>query len=231
MRGYYVYAFIDPRNNTPRYIGKGRGYRINWWKHYNGDSQYGVGPWLQELKALKLRPVVLVVVGGLTEAEAHLWEKGLISLIGRGENGPLLNLTDGGEGSAGLRCSAETKRKISEAQAGIPRTPHTEQTCTKISAATSARHYKRFLSSIDPEAFNNLSKEQAEILTVADVARILRVKDDTVTGWLASGWLRAFNIGNGTRRPRYRIARADLDQLLTERNRQTDQAEQAPAVF
>ncbi len=51
----------------------------------------------------------------------------------------------------------------------------------------------------------------AEVLTVPEASRLLRVKDDTIRGWIATGRLKAANVGDGPRRPRYRIARQDLD--------------------
>ena len=61
----------------------------------------------------------------------------------------------------------------------------------------------------------------AEVLTVAEAARLLRVKGDTVRGWIAAGRLKASNTGNGHQRPRYRITRPDLDTFLAGRTRPT----------
>ena len=39
-------------------------------------------------------------------------------------------------------------------------------------------------------------------------------------GWIAAGGLKAANVGGGPQRPRYRIARPDLDTFLASRTRQ-----------
>ena len=57
-------------------------------------------------------------------------------------------------------------------------------------------------------------------LTVSEAARLLRVNRGKVLGWIASGRLRAMNTAKGQGRPRYRIARTDLDVFLIGRTRQ-----------
>lgn len=54
-----------------------------------------------------------------------------------------------------------------------------------------------------------------ELLTVDQVAPILKVIPDTVRSWIQSGTLRASRPGNGARPGRkYRIRRADLDAFV-----------------
>jgi excisionase family DNA binding protein len=58
-------------------------------------------------------------------------------------------------------------------------------------------------------------------LTVTEAARLLRVNRDKVLGWVNSGRLRAVNTAaNQGGRPRYRIARADLDAFTNQRTQQ-----------
>ena len=60
-------------------------------------------------------------------------ERIFIKAIGReAHGGPLVNLTDGGEGPSGLECSEETRRKIGAAHLGSKRHPEVGR---KISAA------------------------------------------------------------------------------------------------
>ena len=66
---HYVYIFIDPRNDTIRYVGKGKGKRLQWWRHPRNDT-YGICPWLFKLRALGLEPLVVKIVTGLTNEEA-----------------------------------------------------------------------------------------------------------------------------------------------------------------
>jgi len=48
-----------------------------------------------------------------------------------------------------------------------------------------------------------------EFLTVADVAEILKLNQQTVRNWIDAGYLRAFHVGR-----RVRIVRSDLEELL-----------------
>jgi hypothetical protein len=118
---YKVYALLEPRVKylgVPRYIGQGADDRYQWWQGNKVDDVYGVRNWLLKLKALGLEPIVLILVDGVTRAQALAWEIGLIAMIGRrsDETGPLLNLSTGGEfGGRGCKQSAETRRKRSEA--------------------------------------------------------------------------------------------------------------------
>ncbi len=62
------------------------------------------------MKKNNIKPVI-GLYSGLEEEFAHLLEQELISKFGRKDlgNGPLLNLTDGGEGASGIIWSKERK--------------------------------------------------------------------------------------------------------------------------
>ena len=51
-------------------------------------------------------------------------------------------------------------------------------------------------------------------LTPPEIASILRVKPDKVLDWIRQGKLKAVNVGNGPRRPRYRVSKENLDAFL-----------------
>jgi excisionase family DNA binding protein len=69
----------------------------------------------------------------------------------------------------------------------------------------------------------------AEFLTVAEVAELLKLNQQTVRNWIDAGYLKAFHVGR-----RVRILRSDLEELL-ERSRtqppapQTDSCESTSA--
>ena len=126
VRCHYIYAFTDPRNNIDRYIGQGqvqqkRQQRRDWWKFVRQDDpqQYGVIPWIKELRAEKREPIVTIILDNLTQKEVDAWEKGLIETLGRADmnTGRLLNRAAGGLGG-GHSFSGESRRKISEANKG-----------------------------------------------------------------------------------------------------------------
>lgn len=126
---FYVYAYLDPRKvgnfeypeicfgYEPFYIGKGKGRR----------SISGIKDKKNKLKRSKidsilnegLEPIIVKIKQGLEENEAFLLETQIILSIGRIVNGegPLSNLTDGGEGTSGyrdFRHSKEWKNKLSK---------------------------------------------------------------------------------------------------------------------
>ena len=92
---YYVYIHYKKSNGEPFYVGKGTGRRAanqtersDFWKSVACKHGY----------------TVEIVANNLTEAEAFNFEKVLIEKLGRRitNTGPLVNLTTGGDGAAGL---------------------------------------------------------------------------------------------------------------------------------
>lgn len=122
MNDYYVYALCDPRYRSknylnfgldylPKYIGKGRGNRVNVSAYL--EMNYLRGPksrWLKHLAQKSQAPVVTLVKTSLSETKAFKLERLLIKSIGRKDLtlGPLLNRSFGGEG--GNRLSLAEKQ-------------------------------------------------------------------------------------------------------------------------
>jgi excisionase family DNA binding protein len=59
-------------------------------------------------------------------------------------------------------------------------------------------------------------------LTVTEAARLLRVNRDKILGWINACRLPAINTAKGHGRPRYRVARADLEGFLAGRTRRSE---------
>lgn len=106
---FYVYA-IFRQNGEPCYVGKGRGGR--WKDHVRRSCNRHLASIYA--KACGDLPIVKVREG-LTDAEAMETEVALIAAIGRGNIGPLVNQTDGGDGASGAIRSDETRAKMSVA--------------------------------------------------------------------------------------------------------------------
>lgn len=117
-KGHYVYVLFRPWNGIPCYVGQGVGRRA--WKHQGRGANHPNAHLAAIFSKANGEVPVVIVREGLTQDEALQLEVALIAAIGRGNAGPLANLTDGGEGTVGLRTpkSAEHRRKIGEAQRG-----------------------------------------------------------------------------------------------------------------
>ena len=59
-----------------------------------------------------------------------------------------------------------------------------------------------------------MANEEADLLTVGEVAKQLRVDDTTVRRWIKSGVLEAISLPHSGIRQAYRIRRSTLEALL-----------------
>ena len=76
---YYVYLYIDPRNDEVFYIGKGKGNRC--FAHLKSNAESDKVERILELRKLGLEPKIELLKYGLTESEALLVEQTAIDLL------------------------------------------------------------------------------------------------------------------------------------------------------
>jgi hypothetical protein len=101
---FYTYLWLR-EDGTPYYVGKGKGNRA-YKKH-----------------RVKCPPTERIIIQEFEcEDDAFFAEKFLIALYGRTDNatGCLSNLTDGGEGQAGVKYTEERRSKVAKALTGRP---------------------------------------------------------------------------------------------------------------
>jgi|TARA_B100001559_G_C16484976_1_gene615578 hypothetical protein len=82
--GYYVYAYVDPRDDSIRYIGKGKGDRALAHLSDEGDSEKT--RWIKRLNELNINPRIDILARNLSEKQSFRIERTLIDAIGIGEN-------------------------------------------------------------------------------------------------------------------------------------------------
>lgn len=107
-RRFYIYVIFRP-NGVPCYVGKGSGSRVD----YHERNKHHYNKHLRGIIAAAPNGLPKVIVRSkMTEDEAFAAEVAWISAIGReAHGGPLVNLTDGGEGSSGYKLSGEALAK------------------------------------------------------------------------------------------------------------------------
>lgn len=113
MLVFYVYIYRDPgapyKNCAePIYVGKGQKKRA--WEHLKRVDKHPFTNRLRQMARNNILPEI-EIIPAIDEAHAHFLEECLIDCIGRRDldRGPLLNLTNGGEGSSGRILSDEEK--------------------------------------------------------------------------------------------------------------------------
>ena len=99
---YYVYAYLRKSDNTPYYIGKGKGNRA-----YGNHGS---------LPVPKDTSQIIFLETNLTEVGSLALERRYIRWYGRKDlgTGILRNRTDGGDGTSGRFVADETRKNISD---------------------------------------------------------------------------------------------------------------------
>lgn len=108
---FYTYLYTDPKTDTPIYVGKGRGKRVN--AHFTIKSKLGNVLRKRNKEGYIVQPVITYYP---SENAAFAAEIFWIAVYGRANlgKGTLFNLTDGGDGCSGVIYSEDRKKKISE---------------------------------------------------------------------------------------------------------------------
>lgn len=107
-----VYILFRPDNGEPFYVGKGAPNRP--WGHLKRPDKCNTFKQavIDKCVAMGLEIPVVVLHEGLTNEKACEIEIALIAAIGRWPNGPLTNLTDGGEGCLGRVLTEEQRQNF-----------------------------------------------------------------------------------------------------------------------
>lgn len=121
MKTFIVYQLRDSREESPFYIGKTFIGSSRYWKHLTCyRSKARVKKKIKSLLDSYVIPVMEILYTTESEVIALRVEEYLIMAFGRMDQGlgPLLNHTDGGEGTSGRLHSEYTRNKISETRKG-----------------------------------------------------------------------------------------------------------------
>jgi len=155
---YFVYELIDPRTNTPYYIGKGQIVDAAGRRYRRIYEHTKMSDTANKLKCSISKKIIKeygkiphnIIAEGITESESFDLEIKLIKQYGRRSNntGILSNLTDGGDGRSGFPHSEHTKRLISENNleyyskndSPFKGKQHTQETRDKISESNKNYH-------------------------------------------------------------------------------------------
>lgn len=183
---FYAYVLRDPRCTTPFYVGKGTGRRAHLHLEGGGHSSL-VARKVNKLRREGVEPSV-EIIEALDEDHAFFLESCLIEVLGRRnlKTGPLLNLTNGGEGMSGYvqsaetrakraskligrYCSEETRKKMSASLKNPSEQTRAKQSAAKKGVSLSKEHCAKLSESKKGRA---VSAEHREKLSIANSGKV-----------------------------------------------------------
>ena len=122
---YYVYIYIDPRNNQPFYVGKGKGDRYKVHLNETKTTTINIKKYhkIQKILGLGLTPIIQFHTNNVDEETAYRIEEELIMKYGRKDldvDGILTNVCIGNSppDHTGIHRSEESKKKYSNSKVG-----------------------------------------------------------------------------------------------------------------
>jgi excisionase family DNA binding protein len=190
-RTYQIYALLDPRDNSIRYVGLSTNAQARFYGHLSGnESNFEERRWIAELRQLGLSPLLQILEAIDAGIDAYhkacnreyCWINEMLR-----QGCTLLNVAGvtRSYSSRGIRDTSGFKR------IAIDR---------KVSRGKQAK----------VEIPEKVRKPSTEWLSVEDVAKELKVNPERVRGWIRRKELLAYRIGG----KEYRIKREDLNAFL-----------------
>lgn len=133
---FYVYRHIRLDKNEVFYVGRGKKKAIfnDFKSEYNRAFSKNKRSIFWQRVIYKSEYKIEIIFETESYVEILEKEKEFIKLYGRRDlnKGTLVNLTDGGDGSAGVITSKETGEKISLKKIGVPRSKETKEKLSKL---------------------------------------------------------------------------------------------------
>jgi hypothetical protein len=159
---FYTYCYIDPSRQSkwfdegePIYIGKGKGNRA--YRHLISTKMHPFIQRLQKMRRNGIEPIIKFLAKEVDDELACLAEKEAIDKFGRKdlEKGPLLNLTDGGEGPAGAKHSKEVvEKRMAKLLPKMVTLEYKQRMSEAVTKAQSSPEFKAKFSAIQKVAQN-----------------------------------------------------------------------------
>ncbi len=234
MTVFYVYLLLR-EDGTPFYVGKGKGRRwmIHQWDALKGEDSHKARIIRKTIKTVGHLPKKKVATG-LTEAEAFALETSLIAEF-RAVGHKLVNLTNGGDGTAGWKPPAkfrersrrtlkaiwdDPKKREERTQAiadawADPETGSRMREATKIGHATA--EFSEKMTIISQEAWTDPDMRERQRAGVTDAWTKPDIREKMVTG-LKNAWTdpekhakRCASMREGWARRRARLAAASSE--------------------
>lgn len=176
---HFIYGLYDPRTEELRYIGKSDRPAGRLANQLNEHANTHRCHWIQELRALALTPVQVILDACPPGSDWQAIERRYIAAA-RADGHRLTNGTDGGDGVVGLspearerirstwlgrKHSAETRARLSAAQ--LRRTPASRATRERMSAAHRGRVFTADWRKRISESLNKLTPQQVREIRTA----------------------------------------------------------------
>jgi hypothetical protein len=160
---YYAYCYRDPSRldicGEPEriYVGKGKGRRVK--AHLGRSDKHPFTERLKKMRQNGVEPIIEFLCQGVDDELACLVEMEAINKYGRKDLklGPLLNLTNGGEGEGGWVLTPARKENMAKAYEASK-----EKRLNRLAEARAKPQYKANQSKAQTTRWNNEERRLAQ---------------------------------------------------------------------